>query len=312
VGPVAQARHPRRDCAYPSTHRTTRKVAVIKHLRLAAIATATCVLWASAAAQSGYSIQRVAAYVGAHDANGALAYAQAWAKAEPGNADAWSGVGIAYGSGLHQPADAVAAFQKALAIRPDYSECLNAMGVEYLNLNKYPPAEQAFKHAAETAKIKSNYWNNLAVAYTMENKRDEALAAIDQNARLAGPTAAAGDWYVIGNGYYQMMEYPKAVDAFGRALRMNPRMAMAWNNLGTAEQRLGNAAEALRDYKQAGALGDSLGNQNYASLQAAIAAAQAEAQRANQPMNGIDRAAAISNARYNYDHTWHDRNAQRP
>ena len=49
----------------------------------------------------------------------------------------------------------------------------------------------------------------------------------------------------------------------------------AWNNLGTAQQALGNTIEALSDYKQAAALGDSLGQENYSGLYETIQGARA-------------------------------------
>jgi tetratricopeptide (TPR) repeat protein len=256
--------------------------------------------------QGRYSSQQANSYIVAHDGNGAVRYAIAWTKAEADNFYAWAALGTAYGVGLHQPADAISAFKRALAIRTDSAECLNAIGAEYINMKNYSEAADFFKRAAEKAQAKPNYWNNLASAYSDQNKRDLALEALDNGQKLAGPTDGYGDWYNLGNGFYNLKDYSKALFAFQRSVRLNPRFGNAWNNLGTAQQQVGNASEALRDYKQAGALGDSLGNQNYTMLNNAIIAAQERARNAGKSLTGVDAIVAHQMAQFTYDHTLHD------
>jgi tetratricopeptide (TPR) repeat protein len=80
------------------------------------------------------------------------------------------------------------------------------------------------------------------------------------------------DWYGLGNAYNKLQAYEKAVNAYNRALELNPRSATIWNSLGLAEQTLGRSESALEHYKLAMTLGDNAGAQNYAKLQTGTSA----------------------------------------
>jgi hypothetical protein len=78
-------------------------------------------LLVGAAAIAGtYSVTGANAYVGRQDWNGLVRYSSAWAEAEPRAAMPWYFLGNTYGIGLHQPAQAVRAFEKAVALQPHW------------------------------------------------------------------------------------------------------------------------------------------------------------------------------------------------
>jgi tetratricopeptide (TPR) repeat protein len=268
---------------------------------------AAVLLSIEASGQGGYTPQRANAYLAAHDGNGALRYATAWTNAEPNNFYAWGALGAAYGMGLHQPVDAIAAFQRGLAIRPDSAECLNAIGVEYFNLNRFSDSANAFKRAAELAPTKSHYWNNLAAAYSATNRRDYALAALENNLRLAAPRGSWVDWYILGNGFNNQKDYQKASYAYQQSIRLNPQRGETWTNLGAAEQSLGQWDQALRDFRKGQQLGNPLGGQNYMTLKNAIAEAERRAREAashssGNPMADFNRARDREMATWNSNH----------
>ncbi len=250
--------------------------------------------WMEAAAQQPYTAQRANALIAARDGQGALAYALAWTKAEPDNYYAWGALGAAYGQGLHEPEQAIAAFKRGLAIRPDSAECLNAMGVEYFNMNRFEDAREMFQRATQLVPTKSHYWNNLAAAYSQTNDREAALHALDTNERLAAPHGTWIDWYVLGNGFSNQKAYERAIDPFEQALRLNPRSGEIWTNLGVAQQGLGHWDQALSDFRRGKELGNPAGAQDYMALQAAIADAQRRATEASRlssnPMADFNRA----------------------
>jgi len=218
-------------------------------------------------AQGGYSIERVHAYLTSGDGASAVRYALAWTKAEPNNDNAWGSLGIAYGVGVHQPQKAIPAFKYALAINPYSPQNFSALGEMYLDAKKFQEAADAFERAADLAPAKSSYWNNLAVAYVALNQRDHALDALEKNEAAAAPHGTWIDWYNLGNAYNKLQVYEKAVNAYNRALEMNPRGATIWTRLGSAEQSLGRWESALEHYQLAMALGDKAGAQDYAKLQ---------------------------------------------
>jgi tetratricopeptide (TPR) repeat protein len=247
------------------------------------------------------------AYIAAHNWDAAFKYTMAWTKAEPNNSHPWGALGITYGMGLHEPANAISAFKKAVALRPDWPECWNAMGVEYLNLKNYPDAVAAFQRATKLAPTRWQYWNNLVVAYSERNQRDQALAALHSAEQSAFAKATAIDWYNLGDAYNQQQDYENAVRVYKRSLQLDPRDGKAWTNLGSAEQMLGQWENALQDYKRGSDLGDPLGRKNLANLQAGIAEEKRRQQEAAAHPN---KAAGDPMRSYNLERqTW---NAQHP
>jgi tetratricopeptide (TPR) repeat protein len=251
-------------------------------------------------AQSGYSNRQANAFYANHDAAGALRYATAWSAAEPNNPEAWAAVGTAYGAGLHQPQSAIAAFQHALKLKPEWPACFNALGDEYMNLKNYPEAVTWFRRAAEAAETHSIYWNNLAAALGAMNRRDEALRALNDSEAHGAPRGSQ-DWYVLGNGYYKLLDYPRAAHAYEQSVLLNPTGQRAWTNLGCTQQQQGQWDQALQSYQRAMRLGDPLGKQNYATLQSGIAEEQRHQQAASTG-NSVSRAIAAFRADWNANH----------
>jgi tetratricopeptide (TPR) repeat protein len=229
-------------------------------------------LLASAAqAQGAYSMAGANRYVQSKNWTGLVQYSTGWTRAQPNESMAWYYLGSAYEMGLHQPGNAVAPLQKAVALKPDWALGWTALGFANMDLKHFDDAADAFAKAVEYAPAKSNYWNNLASAYSWANKPGLAEQTLEKQERQAGPSATDVDWYNLGNGYANLNRRDRAINAYRQALRLNPRNGLAWNNLGVAEQAMGNLQNALVDYQKAAALGDSLANNNIANVQAATA-----------------------------------------
>ena len=99
--------------------------------------------------------------------------------------------------------EAVAAYEKALALDSENAEIYNAMGVVYSILNEHELAIELINKAIYYKPMASHLHNNLGFAYL----------------RWEHVSEAAG--------------------AFNRALRLNPRNKQARNNLATAYEKLG-------------------------------------------------------------------------
>lgn len=168
--------------------------------------------------------------------------------------------------GLRRPDKAIPAFKYALAINAYSPQNYSALGEAYLAEKKFQSAVDAFEHASELAPMKSNYWNNLAAAYSAVGQRDQALNALKKNEVVAAPHGSWIDWYNLGVAYDKLQAYEKAVTAYSRALELNPRGATVWTSLGSAEQALGRRESAAGHYKLGMALGDKSGSQDHSLL----------------------------------------------
>jgi predicted Zn-dependent protease len=240
---------------------------------------------AIAMAQS-YSLAGANAYVARKDWNNLLAYTQAWTRANPNDPMAWYYLGETYGIGLNRPADAANAIRSAVTLKAQWPEAWHALAFTQIQSKQYQEAVSSARQAVTQAPDKPNYWNTLATAYSEMNNRQETLRTLqDEQQRMSRATFY--DWYNLGNGYSNAGYYQEAVKAYAQAMRLSSNYGPAWNNLGVAEAALGQNANALADYQRASQLGNSNGAQNYSSLRAEIAAAQAAAsQRSSGPRPG--------------------------
>jgi protein O-GlcNAc transferase len=260
-----------------------------------------------AAGQGTYTVAGANALVQKHDWNGLLAYANAWTHADPNDAMGWYYLGNTYGMGLHRPADALGAFQHAVALRSTWPEAWNALGFVNIELKHYDEAVTAFTHAAEQAPAKPNYRNNLAAAYSYAGLFSKALTALEDQQRAMSATATDVDWFNLGNGFCSLKEFDAAANAYRQALRLNPRYGAAWTNLGTLEGLAGNNQAALTDYQRGASLGDQLGASNYARLQQAIAAARQTS--TDDPLKALWRSQA-ADQEYRARQAWQERLAR--
>ena len=251
------------------------------HLTRAIVFAAVVLGWTTLAHGQGFSNNGAARYVQSKDWNGLLRYAQNWTRAEPKDPNGWAFLGMDYGLHLHQPAQAAMAIHRSLQLNPNQPDGWEALGVAYIELKRYPDGIAAIRRAIQLNPNQYAFWNNLAAAYSDEADWKDALATLDQEQPLASRLNNAEVWYVLGNGYLRLENAPKSVPAFQHCVRLQPRFAPCWTNLGVMLEWGGNNQAALQAYARASPLGDSLASQDAGRLKQAIAA-----QRAASPQTG--------------------------
>jgi tetratricopeptide (TPR) repeat protein len=118
-------------------------------------------------------------------------------------AEDWNNKGISLGR-LHKYNEALAAYEKAITIDPEFAGAWNNKGLILFLQRKYVDANAAYDKAIEADQNFAEAWNN----------RGLVLAALK--------------------------EYGQAVSCYERAIEINPRYAVAWFNKGVAlrEQRM--------------------------------------------------------------------------
>ncbi len=108
-------------------------------------------------------------------------------------------------------------FERALKLRPDYSEALNAMGTVYLGLKQ---------------------WDK-AISF-LDRARDDLL--------YGTPHMALNN---LGEAYRGKNEYGRAIGFFKKALEMNPRFVNAHRGLGLTSMDMGNYEAAVTSLEKA-------------------------------------------------------------
>jgi Flp pilus assembly protein TadD len=77
-----------------------------------------------------------------------------------------------------QPARAEQYLKNALALRPDYSEALNNLGVLLVQEKRYPEAEEKFKTCIQAVPNFDQAYLNLARLYVILNDKEKARAVL--------------------------------------------------------------------------------------------------------------------------------------
>jgi len=75
---------------------------------------------------------------------------------------------------------AIAAYEKALAEKPDYVEVHNSLGIIYSIQGRYEKALQHFHKAIEISPAETHLYNNLGYAYLIQGKEAEAAQSLEK------------------------------------------------------------------------------------------------------------------------------------
>ena len=80
--------------------------------------------------------------------------------------------------------EAIAAYQQAITLKPDYVQAYHQMGLAYAGGNRYPEAVKAFKEAHRLQPRWGQVYENLGVAYIKMGHWQEARDAFAEAIRL--------------------------------------------------------------------------------------------------------------------------------
>jgi superkiller protein 3 len=148
----------------------------------------------------------------------------------------------------------VAFYQKTLAMSPRLAEVRVLLGSVYLRRNNLPAALEAFQDAVRMNPRLAEPRNNLGLIYSQMNQSDRAIEEFTKSAQYAlehgHPYAAARTYSNIGIEYRRLGRLPEAIQAYDRALEIEPRLVGARNNRGYALLVSGRLTEAEADFRR--------------------------------------------------------------
>jgi tetratricopeptide (TPR) repeat protein len=160
---------------------------------------------------------------------------------------AWNNKGAALAS-LGRYEEAIAAYDKALELKPDKHEAWFNKGVTLGNLGRYEEAIAAYDKALEIKPDKHAAWNNKGIALRKLGLYEEVIAAYDKALEIKPYEHA---WYNKGVALANQGRYEEAIAAYDKALEIKTDMNEAWNNKGTALGRLDRYEEAIAAFDKA-------------------------------------------------------------
>ena len=145
--------------------------------------------------------------------------------------------------------EAIEAYNKALAIKPDYADAYNNMGITLKEQGKLEEAIEAYNKALAIKPDYAEAYNNMGNALQEQGKLEEAIEAYNKALSLKPDYADA--YYNMGNALKEQGKLEEAIEAYNKALAIKPDYAEAYNNMGTALQEQGKLEEAIEAYNKA-------------------------------------------------------------
>ncbi|HWY88997.1 MAG TPA: sulfotransferase [Gemmataceae bacterium] len=144
--------------------------------------------------------------------------------------------------------EAVASFEEALRIRPDFGDAYNDLGIAWHHLGEWARAEGCYRQVTRLMPSCGAAYNNLGTALRGQGKWAEAFEAFEQAVRLEpnNPDLALS----LGVNLHEQGKLKRAVGCYRHALRLKPGHAAASTHLARAlieQGLLGEALEQLRE-----------------------------------------------------------------
>ena len=184
------------------------------------------------------------------DHRAAATSAQRAVDAEPGDAQAWTLLGLCLEA--FAPEQAQAAWRKAIALAPNDAEAHFRLGDFERRQGRYPAAIAAYRAALATGFQHPGLCNNFGLALQQQGQIDEAIGAFEAATRLQPDMAPAHA--NLGDALHAQHRTAEAITAYSRACALAPNIARLWLNLGVCQYRAGALADARSSFERALAL----------------------------------------------------------
>src|SRR5260221_721836 len=165
-------------------------------------------------------------------------------------------------NGLKRYEEALAAYEQAIRLDPNYTYAYLFKGNALSDLKRYEEALAAYEQAIRLDPDHTYYYYSKGNALSDLKRYEEALAAYEQAIHLDPDDA---DYYHNkGNALSDLKRYEEALAAYEQAIRLDPDDADYYHNKGIALNELKRHEEALAAYEQAIRLDPNYTYANYA------------------------------------------------
>ncbi len=165
--------------------------------------------------------------------------------------------------------DAISAYNRAIQLDPAFGWPYSNLALTYLIQGQYAEAILLYQKSIELLKVdkdKSVSWNGIGNVYRYLNDYPNAVAAYQKAAELDPETAGMRDgadsfqviqdaestemWNDLGELFFKTGFPEEAIQAFNKAIELEPESGAAYNNLGYVLVSRGQFTEAIPLYQK--------------------------------------------------------------
>ena len=206
-------------------------------------------------------------------------------QSHPTHVDSLNAVGNVY-KAKHQFDQALAAFDRALAVDPHFAAAHSNRGIILNQLKRYEEALASFDRAILDQDQLVEPYVNRVIALMGLFHEEEALASAD-HAILLNPHLAEA-YSNRGLVLIKLMRFEEAFDALSGAIQLDPSLAEAYSNRSNALWTMGQSDKAFEDAKKAITLRPDL-----ASAHNNLAIMLLDSLRLEESLRSFDQAIAL-------------------
>jgi protein O-mannosyl-transferase len=155
----------------------------------------------------------------------------------------------------HKPDSAIAAYEAALKIAPDYLDAQINVGALYYAKGDLPKATDHLKKAIALDSSNVAALKSLGLVYFKDKDYDGSIGAFTKYTAAQANDASA--WAVLGQAYKKKGDDKNALDAFGKAVAADPKDYKTFYNMGNIHLEAQRFPEAMVAYHKAIAINPS-------------------------------------------------------
>ena len=145
--------------------------------------------------------------------------------------------------------EAIAAYQQALIITPNWVEVQRELGDLFLKLERWDEAVQVYETAISLRSESAEVYHNLGDALLKLQRWEDAIAAYEKAIELN--PEFSWSYNNLGDGLRELQRWDEAAQAYGKAIELKPDFALSHHNLGDILVKKEDWEGAIAAYQKA-------------------------------------------------------------